>query len=302
MFDYPALAALAAIVREGSFERAASKLNVTPSAISQRIKLLEERTGQILVIRGQPCTPTEAGQQLCQHVERVHLMETELTDAWQMSVAEIREFEPVTVPVAVNADSLATWFVTAAARFTKRTGHLLDLVPDDQEHTQKKLRDGEVFAAVTSASKPVRGCRATPLGALTYCAAATPEFVADHFPEGARSGAFQRAPGIAFDRKDALPEQWMQSALGAAVEFPRVWVPSAHGILDAAVAGMGWALHPVALVEQHLQSGRLVEIIPGHRINIHLFWQVRLISSDLLADLTNIVARTAKDALTARSG
>ena len=47
MFDYAALEALATVLREGSFERAARRLHVTPSAISQRIKQLEERAGQV---------------------------------------------------------------------------------------------------------------------------------------------------------------------------------------------------------------------------------------------------------------
>src|SRR3712207_9238634 len=78
MLDYALLSALSAVVRTGSFERAAQQLNVTPSAISQRIKLLEERIGAVLVIRGQPCLATEAGQRLCQHVEQVALLESSL--------------------------------------------------------------------------------------------------------------------------------------------------------------------------------------------------------------------------------
>ena len=78
MLDYLGLAALAAVVREGSFERAARKLHVTPSAVSQRIKQLEERTGQVLVQRGTPCTGTEAGRRLCLHLEQVALLENAL--------------------------------------------------------------------------------------------------------------------------------------------------------------------------------------------------------------------------------
>ena len=54
MLDYASLFALSTVVREGSFERAARALNVTPSAISQRIRLLEERVGCALVVRAQP--------------------------------------------------------------------------------------------------------------------------------------------------------------------------------------------------------------------------------------------------------
>ena len=60
MLDYASLAAVSSVVREGTFERAARALNVTPSAISQRVKQLEERLGSVLIIRGQPCAPTDS--------------------------------------------------------------------------------------------------------------------------------------------------------------------------------------------------------------------------------------------------
>src|SRR3712207_4026925 len=152
MLDYALLAALAAVVRTGSFERAARQLNVTPSAISQRINLLEERIGSVLVIRGQPCSATETGQRLCQHVEQVALLESSLRQTLPGLEAETR---PVTLRLAVNADSLATWFIPAMA---KTEGFLFDLVVDDQDHSAEWLQRGEVAAAVTSYGKPVQGC------------------------------------------------------------------------------------------------------------------------------------------------
>lgn len=50
------LAALAAVIECGSFDAAADRLHVTPSAVSQRIKALESRVGQVLVVRDKPCT------------------------------------------------------------------------------------------------------------------------------------------------------------------------------------------------------------------------------------------------------
>src|ERR1700704_6952621 len=55
------LAALAAVIEFGSFDAAAERLHVTPSAVSQRIKALEQRVGQVLVVREKPCRPTAAG-------------------------------------------------------------------------------------------------------------------------------------------------------------------------------------------------------------------------------------------------
>jgi len=144
MLDYALLSALAAVVRTGSFERAAHRLNVTPSAVSQRVKLLEERIGTVLVLRGQPCLATEAGQRLCQHVEQVALLESSLRGSLPGMEPEAG---PVTLRIAVNADSLATWFIPAMAG---TEGFLFDLVLDDQDYSADWLRRGEVVAAVTS--------------------------------------------------------------------------------------------------------------------------------------------------------
>ncbi len=80
MFDYPQLTALAAVHRRGSFDLAAASLNLTPSAISQRVKALEERVGTLLIKRGQPCLATEAGLRLIRHLDEVHF----LNPPWHM--------------------------------------------------------------------------------------------------------------------------------------------------------------------------------------------------------------------------
>ena len=167
MLDYASLSALAVVVREGSFERAARALHVTPSAISQRIRLLEERVGCALVVRGQPCHATDMGRRLCQHVDRVHLLEQELKDA----LPALAPDGPVRVrlPIAVNADSLATWFSPAVAAFAADAPVLMDVTVDDQDHTSEWLRSGAVLAAVTGNARPATGCNSKPLGAMRYC-------------------------------------------------------------------------------------------------------------------------------------
>src|SRR5688572_28864516 len=219
MLDYALLAALAAVIRTGSFERAAQQLHVTPSAVSQRVKLLEERLGTILVVRGVPCTGTPAGQRLCQHVEQVSLLESEL----RHELPGIQHAgPPVTVRLAVNADSLATWFVAAMAQ---TPDCLFDLVLDDQEHSADWLRRGEVLAAVTASAKPVQGCDSTPLGALRYLATACPAFVRRHFPEGLDDASLARAPRLTFNSKDRLQMQWTRQAFGTEIASPTHWLP-----------------------------------------------------------------------------
>jgi len=292
MLDYAALHALAAVVREGSFERAARVLHVTPSAVSQRIRGLEERIGGALVVRGPPCVPTEIGLQLCRHVERVHLLEHELHAALPGLATDTAGAAPVTVRVAVNADSLATWFMGAVSAFATQTGALLDLSVDDQDHTAERLRSGAVLAAVTALAAPVAGCNSDALGTMPYVAAASPDFVRRHFAEGVSARTLARAPSLVFDRKDQLQACWVRRLCRRHVETPRHWLPSAQAFIDAARAGMGWGTHPLSLVASALRDGTLVELVPGLRLAVPLYWQHARAAPRLLDDLGRAV-RTA---------
>jgi LysR family transcriptional regulator (chromosome initiation inhibitor) len=288
MLDYALLAALAAVIRTGSFERAAQQLHVTPSAVSQRVKLLEERLGTILVVRGIPCTGTPAGQRLCQHVEQVSLLESEL----RHELPGIQHAgPPVTVRIAVNADSLATWFVTAMA---ETQDCLFDLVLDDQEHSADWLRRGEVLAAVTASAKPVQGCDSTPLGALRYIATASPAFVRRYLPEGLDDASLARAPRLTFNSKDRLQTRWTRQAFGTEIASPTHWLPSSQAFIDAALAGLGWGMNPEMLVAGHLRDGRLVALVPDQPLDVPLFWQRSRIASSTLADITRAVLSTAR--------
>jgi LysR family transcriptional regulator, chromosome initiation inhibitor len=295
MLDYASLAALAAVVREGGFERAAATLGVTPSAVSQRVRALDERVGATLVVRGQPPVPTEAGARLCAHVERVRLLEGELAGALPL-LRSAAENAPVTLRVAVNADSLGTWFLPAAGRFAQGTGALLDLVLDGEEHTAARLRSGEVLAAVTSDPEPVPGCRTRPLGALRYAAVASPAFVARHFANGVDAASLARAPTLRFDRRDGLQARWAREALGVALEAPTVWVPSTQGFLDGCLLGLGWAMNPLALAGPHIAAGRLVALTP-QRLDVALHWQHARLGARLLDALSREVAGEARRSL-----
>lgn len=295
MLDYPLLAALAAVIRTGSFERAAQQLHVTPSAVSQRVKLLEERLGSVLVVRGQPCTGTAAGQRLCQHVEQVALLESELRGALP---GLIPAEGPTTLRIAVNADSLATWFVAAMAELPDC---LFDLVLDDQDHSAEWLRKGEVLAAVTASAAPVPGCNSHPLGALRYRATASPDYMRRHFPDGVTADALARAPCLTFNRKDRLQAQWLRTVLGdcdSQVPTPPThWLPSTHAFVDGALAGLGWGMNPDPLVADHLAAGRLVELVPGHPLDVPLHWQQSRIGGTALAELSRAVLRAGRRAL-----
>ncbi|NDW44798.1 LysR family transcriptional regulator ArgP [Ruegeria sp. PrR005] len=285
-FDPQHLAALAAILRLGSFEGAASALSVTPSAVSQRIRALEERVGLPLIHRGTPCTGTAAGLRLARHAEDVGLLEAQVS----RDLALDQGAGPVRVRIAVNADSLATWFLAA---MTGVEDVLFDLVIDDQDHSADWLRRGEVAAAITANDKPVPGCDAHPLGALRYIATASPAFMQRWFAGGVTAEALERAPCLTFNAKDRLQQRWIEVQTGARLSPPCHYLPSSQGFVDAASAGMGWGMNPRALVRGQLDRGDLVPLIPHRPLDVPLTWQVSRVLTPALAPLTRAVRRAA---------
>jgi LysR family transcriptional regulator (chromosome initiation inhibitor) len=287
MLDYTALTTLSTLLRLGSFEATAQALNVTPSAVSQRIRALEERMGTVLVRRGQPCTGTDAGVRLARHAETVALMEDEML-AGILPAAGGRP----TLRIAVNADSLASWVIPALAAVE---GVTFDLVIDDQDHSQDWLRRGDVVAAITGHPGPVQGCDSHALGVMRYVACASPAFAARWFADGVTPAALARAPAITFNLKDRLQSDWVLAALGRRVTLPSHWIASSKGFVDAALAGLGWGMNPDLLVGTHLADGSLVPLIPDRPLDVALHWQVSRISA--LDGLTRSIRRTAAAAL-----
>ncbi len=295
MLDYASIAAVAAIVREGSFERGAATLGITPSAISQRVRGLEERLGAILIVRGQPCEPTELGRTLCGHLDRVRLLEHDIAPALGHGARDTTA--PITLNIAVNADSLPTWFPAAIAAFDPGPYITLALTLDDEARTADRLRSNEVLAAVTDDPEPVQGCKTIPLGALRYVACASPAFVARYFPNGISADALALAPYMRFDRHDTMQARWGRKAHGVDLVAPVRWVPSTHGLLDFILAGIGWGMTPAGLVEDHLSSGRLVELPPALRLDVHLYWTVARLHATTLRHLTDAVCYVAASKL-----
>jgi len=297
MLDYASLSAVAIVVREGSFEGAARVLNVTPSAISQRVKQLEERVGGVLIVRGQPCTPTEMGRLICRHVEQVGMLEHELHGSLPRLAPSKTQEAWVTLRVAVNADSLGTWFIQAMARFLETDRALLDVAIDDQEHTQEWLRTGDVLAAVTADPQPVQGCESVAIGKLKYCAVASPEFVRKYFAEGVTAAALEAAPSLRFNRKDQLQAQWVRGVCRRNVDIPTHWMASTQAFTDASLAGIGWGMNPQAMVASHLRDGSLVELVPGRLLSVPMYWQHTRLQMPMLARLTKAVIAAARAAL-----
>lgn len=293
-FDYDSLVVLAAVVRTGSFDAAAKSLNVTQSAVSQRIKQLEERVGSILIQRGRPCVATEDGMLLCQHHEQIELLRHELGQQLSLTGSG-RRTSGIKLRIAVNSDSLATWFPSVLKRAADDLGLWLEVIPDDQDFTEERLRSGDALAVVTTSDASVAGCTAIPLGSMDYLAVASPRFYGRYFSDGVSMKTLSAAPVIRFDRKDSLPGQWMTQAIGESVKVAHHDMPSYEGHLLCCHLGIGWAMMPSLTVGPLVDQGDLVELVPGERIDMPLYWQTRSQASTTLRELSNVVAEVAAD-------
>ena len=225
MFDYKLIEAMAVVVAEGGFDKAARALHLTQSAVSQRVKLLEEQAGQVLLVRSTPPTVTPAGRRMLRHYLQVKKLEDDLQDDF-VSPAN-RGF--TALAIGVNADSLATWFPEAVAAFIRDEKVTLDIRTDDQEQTHRMLKDGEVAGCLSSREQPMMGCRRTYLGRMDYRMFAAPDFVQRWFSGGFRREAVSTAPALIFNRKDDLHNKLFSRSLGEIPASPPAhYIPSSE--------------------------------------------------------------------------
>lgn len=291
MFDYAALAALVEIGRAGAFDAAARALGVTPSAVSQRVRELEQRMGATLVVRGRPCALTDLGARLARHAEEVALMEARLAPDPPAAARAAR------LTLAVNADSLATWLPQALARTPDL---LFDLRVADQDETADLLRAGEVAGAISADASPIQGCDAAGLGRMRYVATASPDFARRWFPQGPTRSAIAAAPQLVFGRKDQLQSRWIAGELrGPPPPAPTHFIPSTHAFLGAARAGLGWGLNPLALAAPDIAAGSLVALSP-RPLDVELYWRAPRRLRPALAMLRRALIETARERLEPR--
>lgn len=291
-FDYPLLEALAAVVREGTFDGAAQSLGISSLTIGERIRLLEETTGAVLLIRDRQCIPTQFGQQLCRHLDQVQLMEEDLRRSFA-SVDRLDTDGPSVIRVAVNADSLATWFPEVVRSAGSKLKLHFEVIPDDQEHTAERLRDGEVLAAITSETDTLPGCRRIDLGSIEYIAVASESFLDGRLAGEVSAESLSAATYVVFDRKDTLPLQWLMKAFGRPARLRGHWIPSFSGYLACCLNGSGWGMMPRHSVGDYLLDGSLRELVPGTSIMVPLHWQSIAPNSEIMTALSSIVMQVA---------
>ncbi len=294
-FDPDALECLAAIVEEGGFERAAVRLSITQSAVSQRLRSLEVQVGTVLIVRSRPLKPTSAGRLLLKHALQTRLLRADLA-------RDLLELAPGAgggggdverISIAINADSIATWALGALGDLARR-GLGLEIITDDQDFTIEWLREGRVLGCVTTLKQALRSCKMVPLGAMRYVAVAEAGYAAAHCPNGLSPHNFRHIPFVAFNRKDDLQGEFIAHAFNLKhVALSQLYVPSSQGQVSAVLAGWGASVLPELLVREHLRSGRLVDLAPGQVLSVDLCWHCWNLDSVVLDALTAALTNAA---------
>ncbi|WP_420363140.1 LysR family transcriptional regulator ArgP [Curtobacterium aetherium] len=295
-FQRDHLETLLAAVDTGTFDAAARELAITPSAVSQRVKAMEQLVGRVLLQRTTPIRPTPDGEVVLRHARQVRLLDAETSRALAVSDADGPGRTP-SIALAVNADSLATWFLDALDLVRRDTDVVFDLHRADQDRTAELLRAGTVTAAVTAEAEPVQGCSSVPLGVDRYRAVAAPSFVRRYL-EGAdterrMTTRLDRVPLVDYDRDDDLQQGFLRRVLGHAPRGPRHFVPTSADFARAVELGFGWGMLPEAQCLGALERGALVELTPGRRADVVLWWQRWTTSSPLLDRVTDAVRSVA---------
>src|SRR5574343_270747 len=304
-YDPAALECLAAIVEEGGFERAAQRLNVTQSAVSQRLRALEAQVGSVLIVRSRPLRPTSAGQLLLKHTKQLRLLRADLERDLQELAPSAhgggREEERISI--AINADSIATWALDAVHDLVRQRLPL-EIIADDQDFTQEWLRSGQVLGCVTTLKQAMRGCRMVPLGAMHYVAVASSSFAQKHLPNGLTAHNFREVPFLSFNRKDDMAAEFVARTFGLKrVALHHLFVPSTEGQLHAVKAGWAVGVLPELLVRPALAAGDVADVSPGHTLPIQLYWHCWNLESEVLEALTQaLIEASARDLDQGNSG
>lgn len=286
------LTTFSAIIDEGSFEGAARQLHITPSAVSQRVRAMEQRVGTVLLRRTRPVEVTEAGAAVLRAARQIARISDDLA-------AELGEGPAggSLIPLVVNADSLATWFVPALARAARETGARFEVLRADETVSTGRLRSGEVMAALTGTAEAVPGCTSTPVGVDRYRAVASPEYAERYFPEGVTAEALAVAPLVDFDRFDGFQRRFIESVTRARIDPPRHFIPSSTEFAAAVELGMGWGMLPARQCAEGIEQGRLVVLGSRPPLEMQLYWQRWNLRSPALDRLSAIIAEEAAAAL-----
>ncbi|WP_419419807.1 ArgP/LysG family DNA-binding transcriptional regulator [Legionella sp. D16C41] len=287
--DYRALYALDAVIQTQSFAMAAKQLFITQPAVSQRIKQLENQFGQPLLIRTLPYAATPLGEKLLSLLRRTRLLEEHF-------LHELDYDTPGRLSIALNRDSLETWFVRALPKISTLRTSNIDIITDDQELTIDYLRKGIVSSCLTSYSKPLPGCECQLLGHMDYLLVASPDFIKRYFKKHlSLQENMLLAPILVFDSRDRFHEYYFQQFFKSHFNPKRYnMVPSVTVFKQFALQGFGFGLIPRLDIQDELEQNKLVEINPGKRWLMPLYWHYWQLSDRHYQQFIKEIAREAK--------
>ncbi|WP_437888431.1 LysR family transcriptional regulator ArgP [Phytobacter sp. V91] len=290
--NYSFLETFVEIIRSGSFEMASRRLHITPSAVSQRIRVLEEAIGQILIIRGSPCRATQSGTELYRYAEKVELLESDF-----FAVQEKKHQGKAVV--AVNADSVDGWFLTAINKAFREHDIVVDVRIEDQDYSAALLQTGEVMAAVSADPTLLQGCKVDYLGTMQYKAWASVGYYNEYFTAGVSEETLKHAPVIMFNHKDDLQNKFLRHFTASDIAPPVQFIPSTSAYLHAVARGLGWGMLPEHLSAPLCAQGVLVEIAEGYSVDTPLYWHRWSLKLALLEQLSECVQFAARKELRA---
>lgn len=293
MLDYDALKCFSEVLRYGGFEKGAQALNLTQSAVSQKIKRLEQNVKGPVLIRTKPLRATPLGKALLAHIQNVSVLEEAL------NIHSGIEAGTTPISVAVNNDVLATWFSQVIAEFAEKRSNPVHIVNADQTQTRDILQQGRVMACISQTGTPVTGGQSIRLGTMKYQLYASPQFIKRHLKEEITPDIVMKTPGLLYDEYDVtLLTDYQRECLNIAPSFTTChWFPSSHGFVKMAVDGAAWALLPTLQVAQEVAEGDLVPLFPTKELGVPLFWHWNTVDSGAIGDLTKAVKNIAKKKL-----
>ncbi|AWF80255.1 ArgP/LysG family DNA-binding transcriptional regulator [Microbulbifer sp. A4B17] len=298
MLDLKQLQAFAFVVEERSFDKAAALLHVSQSAISQRIKSLESQVGQALLIRSNPLRPTEAGLKVLGYYQQMHLLQQELLTDIDPEGGKTRYSNQNKVRIALNSDSLDTWFLSAITPLIRSQQLLVDLKVDDQEATHELLKNGEVIGCISSTTSNLQGCQSVLLGHMAYYPVCTRSFKKKFFSDPIHVDEFRYAPAVEFNYKDRLQSRYLKKFWGVETgQYPSHEIPSSKSFLSFLTLGLGWGMAPDIQVASLLKSGKLVKLAEDQCLEIPLYWHVWNLKSKLIKQITINLTEQAQKAL-----
>ncbi|GAA3932806.1 LysR family transcriptional regulator ArgP [Litoribacillus peritrichatus] len=292
-FDQKQLATLAAIIEEESFDAAATKLFITQSAVSQRLRQLESSVGQTLIIRSSPPKLTDAGHAVLRFYQQTTLLQKELLN----SLNQNADFDRQTLSIGVNADSLATWLFDALKPLLDSNKLLIDIKVDDQDNTRELLTKGEVIGCITSDSAPIQGCNSFSLGVMRYRCLVSPDFKHQFFKDGVTQQAMLEAPAVQFNNKDELQSLYMKTLFQDRNIGLRHRIPSTESYLEFIRRGYAWGMVPDVQSQPLLTTQQVTELIPGQYLDIPLYWHIWNLKTELNKELTDRIIHHAHSVL-----